>query len=128
MPSSVDAGRTRPSRRRFLLWYFAATAGIPLLFLLGSNIWLATGSGRAWIAGKIAGKTGLQADVGWSSVTPWSGVRIHKLSVAQPEALRAGIAAPLVEVERIRLAPAWMAWLHGRLEVRSVDLDSPHIT
>lgn len=111
-----------------MFWCFAGTAGVPALFLLGVNVWLATSPGRKWIAGKIGGKTGLQTDVGWSSVTPWSGVTIHKLSLAQPEALRAGVPAPLAEVERIRLSPVWKACLHGHLEVHDMDLDSPHIT
>jgi len=128
MPPAVDAGLTRPSRRRLLLWCFVGMAGIPPLFLLGINIWLAIGPGRHWLANKISAKTGLHTEVGWSSVTPWSGVTIHKLSVAQPEALRAAIPMPLADVERIRLTPVWKACLHGRLEVRSIDLDSPHIT
>ena len=111
-----------------MLWLVAGTVGTPVLFLLGINLWLASSPGRKWIGGKISAKTGLETVVGRTSVTPWAGVTIHQLVVSQPEALRDGVSAPLAEVAEIRLATVWKAWLRGRLEVRTVELDSPHIT
>ncbi len=128
MPPSVEAGHKRPMRTRILLVCLAGIAGIPLLLASGVNIWLATSSGRKWVARKIDGTSGMRTDVGWSSATPWSGVAIHKFSLTQPAIQGTkGISAPLLEVERIRLAPVWKAWLRGRLEVSSIELDSPHI-
>lgn len=127
MDSEAPIGAKRRGFRRWK-WLFLMLLLSPVLLFFLSNLCLSTPWARGWIAGKIGRKTGLEARVGAASWSPWNGVSIRSVALLQPPALRTAIAKPLASFDLIRIAPAWRAWLRGRLEVRSITLDTPRLT
>lgn len=123
MNSEAPIGEARRGtshrRRTFLILFVASALGL----LLGWFI-LAGGITGRWIASKIQARTGMEARVGGVSWSPWNGVSINAVELLQSAPLRTAVQNPLVRIDSIRLAPVWRAWLRGRLEVRSITLDT----
>ena len=126
MVSEAPIGENRrgSSRRRRTFLILLTT---PVLGLLLGYFILTGGITGRWIASKIQARTGMEARVGGASWSPWNGVSINAVELLQPPPLRATVQDPLVRIESIRLAPVWRAWLRGRLEVRSITLDSARV-
>ena len=116
-------------RRGFRRWRRAIPAllGLPVLVLLLGNLVLSSGWSCRWLAAKIQQRTGLETRVGGAAWSPWNGASISGVEILQPAPLRAMIKEPLVRIEQVRITPVWRAWLRGRLDVRSIELDTPRI-
>ncbi len=127
MVTEAPIGEKRRGIRRWT-WLLPALFIIPVLAFLLSNLWLATPWSCRWMASKIERTTGLEARVGGATWSPWNGVSVHAVELLQPAALRAAIPKPLARIGTIQLAPVWQAWLRGRLEVRTISLDTPSLT
>jgi hypothetical protein len=116
-------------RRGFRHWKWLVLAP-PLLavsaFML-SNLLLHTPWARGWIAKKIERQTGLESRVAGASWSPWGGASVHGIELLQPTALHAAIASPLARIDTLQVAPDWRAWLRGRLDVRSISLETPQL-
>lgn len=114
-------------RRSFRRWRRAIPAllGLPVLIVLLGNLILSSGWSCRWIAAKIQHRTGLDARVGSASWSPWSGASLSRVELLQPAPLRVLIKEPLVRIDQMRVTPVWRAWLRGRFEVRSIELDAP---
>ena len=123
--AALDGGKRRGSRRR--KWAILLLLLSPVVVLLLGNIFLASPWCRHWIADKIHRATGMEASVGTASWTPWNGVTLNHLELLQPEPLRKAMKEPLIRIKSIRVTPIWRAWLRGRLEVQSIDLDTPRV-
>lgn len=115
------SGRRRWAR--LALWLLPVW--LPVLVVLLALVWLSSPLGRSWVEARIRGMTGLDARVGAVMVSPWNGVSLDRLDILQPPALRPLIKEPLVSIARIRITPVWKSWLHGKRELRAVELDSP---
>lgn len=125
MEPAASIGRKLPGFRR---WRRALPAllGLPMLVVLAGNLLLSSPWSCRWIAAKISHRTGgLEVRVGGASWSPWNGASITGLELLQPAPLRAVTQEPLVRIDAVRFTPVWRAWLRGRLEVRSIELDSP---
>ncbi|MES2923337.1 MAG: hypothetical protein V4819_17410 [Verrucomicrobiota bacterium] len=124
MDSAAPIGGTRRGLSR---WRRAIPAllGLPVLMFLLGNLVLSSAWSCRWIATKIQLRTGLEARVGGASWSPWNGASISGLELLQPAPLRALIKEPLVEIDRVRVTPVWPAWLRGRIEIRSIELETP---
>lgn len=116
-------GRRRGLRR--CLWL--ALPLFPIAAFAALNLWLASPSGRAWIAGKIHQRVGLETRIAGASVSPWNGIQLHGLEMLQPASLRPAVSDPLLKVGNLKLTPVWRAWLRGRTEIQAIDLDSPQL-
>jgi hypothetical protein len=115
------------NRRGFRRWIGITLVALPAAVLALGNLWLSCPPGRSWIASKIQHATRLETRVGGSSVWPWSGVSIHRVELLQALPLRDSVREPFARIETIRLAPVWQSWLRGKLELQSIELDSPRI-
>ncbi len=127
MDSAAPIGGKRRGVRR---WRRAAPIllVLPVAGLLLGNLLLSSPWSCRWIASKIQRHAGgLEARIGGASFTPWDGVSLRTLELLQPAPLRAAIKEPLLRIDSVRVAPVWKAWLRGRLEVRSITLDTPRI-
>ena len=97
-----------------------------MVLLLG-NLLLSSAWSCRWIATKIQHRSGLETRVSGASWSPWNGATISGVELLQPAPLRALINQPLVRIEQVHITPVWRAWLRGRLDVRSIELDTPRI-
>ena len=97
-----------------------------MVLLLG-NLLLSSAWSCRWLATKIQNWIGLETRVGGASWSPWNGASISEVELLQPAPLRALINQPLARIEQVRITPVWRAWLRGRLDVRSIELDTPRI-
>ncbi len=124
MDSAAPIGGKRRGLRR---WRRAIPAllGLPVVALLLGNLALSSAWSCRWLAAKIQHRTGLEARVGGASWSPWNGASISGLELLQPVPLRALIKEPLVRIDSVRVTPVWRAWLRGRLDVRSIELETP---
>ena len=127
MGSEAPIGGKRRGFRRWR-WLILVLPALPLLGFFLSNLLLLTPPARGWIATKIGKATGLETRVGGASWSPWNGVSLSDVRLQQPPALRSAIPAPLASIHTVSMAPVWRAWLRGRLEVRSISLDTPALT
>lgn len=126
MNPEAPTGTKRRGFRRWT-WMIPAVLTLPVFAFLLSNLWLATPWSCHWIAGKIQNYSGLDTRVGGASWSPWNGISVQSIEILQPPVLRSAIKKPLASIATLRIAPVWRAWLRGRLEVRSMSLDSPQI-
>jgi hypothetical protein len=120
-------GKLRPWFRRRLFLGLLFLLASPLLLFFLSNLWLALPCGRDWVAGKISARLGFQARISNASWSPWRGVSVSGLVIEQPEDLRGGVHEPLFAAQSIRIWPVWRAWLQKRMEVHSIEVDSPRL-
>jgi len=119
---------TRENRRGFRRWVWIILVAAPVAALMLGNLWLACPPGRAWIAAKIQPLAGgLETHVRGASISPWNGVTLHHVELLQPKPLRLTVKQPLAQIDTIRLSPVWQSWFRGRLELRALALDSPHL-
>lgn len=114
-------------RRGFRRWHrvVSCLSGLPVCIILLGNLSLSTPWACRWIASKIERRTGMETRVGGASWSPWNGAAIDAVELLQPAPLRAALREPLVRIDSLRVTPVWKAWLRGRLEVRSIELDRP---
>ena len=126
MESGAPIGEKRRGIRRWQRITLGLIALPVLLFLLG-NLLLSSRWTCRWAASQIEHRTGLETLVGGVSWTPWDGASLRSLELRQPPALRAAVKQPLIHIAKVRVVPVWRAWLRGRFEVRSIELDTPRI-
>ena len=114
-------------RRGFRFWRRALPflIGSPVILFVAGNLCLSSPWSCRWIATKIERLTGLEARVGGATWSPWNGASIDAVELLAPAPLRAALKEPLVRIHAVRPTPVWRAWLRGRFEVRSVELDTP---
>ncbi len=126
MEFAAPIGENRRGLRR---WRRAIPAllGLPVIVLLLGNLALSSAWSCRWLAAKIQHRTGLETRIGGASWSPWNGASISGVELLQPAPLRALVKQPLVRIEQVRITPVWRAWLRGRLDVRSIELDTPRI-
>lgn len=126
MEAEAPIGEKRRGLRRWK-WLLLAPPLLTVAGLMLSNLLLLTPWARGWIAAKIERQTGLETRVAGASWSPWGGASLHGVELQQPAALRAAITSPLARIGTLQVAPVWRAWLRGRLEVRSISLDTPRL-
>ncbi len=126
MDSEAPTGGKRRGIRRWR-WLIPSLLGLPAGIILLGNLSLATPWACRWIATKIERRTGMETRVGGASWSPWNGAAIDAVELLQPAPLRATLKEPLVRIASLRVTPVWKAWLRGRLEVRSIELDTPRL-
>jgi hypothetical protein len=126
MDSTAPIGRPR---RGLLRWKWLAVAALllPCAGFFLSNLLLNSGSIRHRIEQKITARLGLTCQLDHASWSPWNGISLTGITVSQPAQLQATIAHPLAHIRAVIIAPVWRAWLRGRLEIHTVDLDSPEL-
>lgn len=105
--------------------------GLVVLLLLGFGfvqLLLKTSWARNKAASELSQRLGgLPVEIGSLGWTPWSGVEIGGLEVAQPEVLRRSLVAPLLKVERIHVAPDYaLAW-KGDLGIHALRIERPQL-
>jgi hypothetical protein len=126
-PDAPVGDHRRGFVRRWRLW-ISLLLGLPAALLLLGNLALTSPWCCRWIASKIERRTGgLEARIAGASLTPWHGASIYGLTILQPPPLRGALTEPLLRIDAVRLAPVWRSWIHGRLEVQSINLDSPRL-
>lgn len=119
--------RRRKLRRRILITASAGAAVILSGVPAALHLWLASPHGCRWVAAKIRSRTGLEARVTGSTLSPWNGLSIRGVELLQPAPLRASVREPLLRIERIGIDPVWKSWLRGRPELKSLTLESPRL-
>lgn len=124
MDSEAPIGGKRRGFRRWR-WLISCLLGLPAGILLLGNLSLSTPWACRWMASKIERRTGMETRVGGASWSPWNGAAINAVELLQPVPLRAALKQPLVRIDSLRVTPVWKAWWRGRLEVRSIELDTP---
>ncbi|MGD7653371.1 MAG: hypothetical protein ACQCXQ_09170, partial [Verrucomicrobiales bacterium] len=122
MPREVPM--PRGFRRR--LWLLLIL--LPATLLALPNAWLSSPFGTRWLARKIHHRTHLDTRVDSATITPWGGLTINGIRLAQPPRLAATIRTPLVRIARVNVTPVWRAWLRGNPETHRIEIDSPHAT
>ncbi len=118
-------GKIRPWFRRRWFWGLLLLMFVPVVLFFLSNVWLALPSGRDWVGKRISARLGVETHISGSSWSPWNGIRVTGLVIEQPEALRSDVHEPLFSADSIRVWPVWRAWLQKRIEVHSIEVDSP---
>ena len=126
MHEAAPTGKKCWGIRRWRRW-LGAICAVPLLGFVLSNLWLTSPWGRGWMVAKIRHRSGLQTEIRAASWSPWNGFTLRDIQVLQPPELRPTIREPLLHIASLRLTPHWLAGLHGRLDVRSVALESPRL-
>ncbi|MEX1115335.1 MAG: hypothetical protein WEB53_08790 [Akkermansiaceae bacterium] len=126
MESEAPIGEKRRGSRHWK-WLALAPPILTVFAFMLSNLLLLTPWPRGWIAAKIERQTGLKTRVASASWSPWGGASLHGIELLQPATLRAAIPSPLARIDTLQVAPVWRAWLRGRLEVRSISLDTPQL-
>ncbi len=101
---------------------------LPLLLFGLSNAFLMSPPGRNFIAGRIGGRIGLETKLQGSSWSPWNGISLYGLRIAQPEPLKKALSAPLLAVESIRVMPGWRELGRRQLLIRELDIHRPELT
>ena len=124
MDPDAPIGAKRRGFRRWR-WLISCLLGLPVGIVLLGNLAVSTPWACRWIASKIERRTGMETRVGGASWSPWNGAAIDAVELLQPAPLRAALKEPLVRIDSLRVTPVWKAWLRGRLEVRSIELDHP---
>ena len=124
--AAPTVGKSRGSRRWRLVVIFLLA--LPMLALVSGNLILAT----PWACRRVAAKIqrhagGLDARISGMTFTPWGGIFIKNLELLQPIPLRTTSKQPLLHIDSLQVAPVWQAWLRGRVEVQSMELDTPRI-
>lgn len=119
-----------PTRHRLRTW-------VRRLLLLGlllpalafglSNLWLASAWGRATLAGRIQQRCGLETRIGSASWSPWNGITLGRVELAQPATLRAQVGEPLLEIDSVRIQPVWLALLKRQLSIRVLTVNQPKL-
>ncbi|GAA5115709.1 hypothetical protein JIN84_20050 [Luteolibacter yonseiensis] len=123
-PAPTGGRRTGPRRWGWIILLLI----LPAVALLLMNLALASPWSCRWLASHIQRRCGgLDVRVEGVTVTPWSGVSIHRLRILQPAPLRSVVKEHLLEVRMLQVAPIWSAWLRGRLETRSIAFDAPRL-
>ncbi len=126
MDSEARVGGKRRGFRRWK-WVIVLLVTSPIWVFLLSNVFLASPWTCRWIAAKIQHATGMETTVGGASWSPWNGVAVDRIELLQVLPLRAALKEPLLKISTVRLTPVWRAWLHGQLEVQSIELDTPRV-
>ena len=123
-PAGANRRRGRPGWRRGLL----ALGLLPPLAFAASNLCLTSPWARQRIAAKIQHRCGgLQTRIGAASWSPWNGLTLRQIVIAQPTGLSGVIAEPLLQIDSLRLTPRWRSCWHGHFEVLAADLEAPRL-
>jgi hypothetical protein len=125
MSAGAQQGKSHSWFRRRWVKGLLLLGCLPVVLFFLSNLWLALPPGRHWVAAKISKRTGFDAGVERASWSPWDGIRISGLVIQQPPALRSSVHEPLFTATSVQIWPKWMAWLQKRIEMHSIQLDSP---
>lgn len=115
----------KPSIKRRLFKWLGWSVFAVLLLFGGSNLWLASPWAAEMVEVKLEQRTGVKWEVGGMSWSPWNGVTVRGLAVAQPELLEASVGAAMLTVDRVRVLPYWRPLWRGRFHVRELVVDSP---
>jgi len=118
----------RSRLRRFLKIGFILAVLLPIAGFGLSNLYLMSPKCRAFLAGKITQRTGLEASIEGATWAPWSGITLYGIIVEQPTPLREQITAPLLLVESVRISPIWRALKNRRLSIKSVEIRKPELS
>lgn len=127
MPAEPEPDLPRAPRRR-KRWFRRLLLGLlfaPPLLLGLANLILATPWMKHRVAAAIQRRSGLDAEIGSMSLTPWGGAALGGLRLRQPEALRAALDRPLLEVRSIRVLPRWQPLLKGDLQLEEIRVERP---
>lgn len=127
MDQAAPSGATRRRGCRHWKRWLAVLCAMPPLGFALSNLWLASPWGGSWLAAKIQRRCGLETRVGGASWSPWNGVTVREVVISQPAELQTFVREPLARIVRLRFTPVWRSWLHGRLAVRDVTIESPRV-
>lgn len=92
-----------------------------------SNLWLASAWGRTALASRIQQRCGLETRIGGASWSPWRGMTLRRLTIAQPAALRDHITAPLLAIDSLRIEPVWSRLFKRQLSIRALTVDRPKL-
>lgn len=119
------AGHSPPTRRRRLLrLLLLATLSAPILLWLVVLLALATPWPRAWLAGKLTQRTGLPTKIGGIALSPSQGIQLKDYRLHLPGQAK---GKPIITIPIIRLHPDWQLLAHKKLDILSLELDSPTI-
>jgi hypothetical protein len=124
-----QAARSDATRRGMRCWRWCVVVAciLPLGVFGVSNLCLTSPWGRAWVAGRINQRSGLQVAISAASWSPWNGLTLREITVEQPPELRATISQPLLHIGVLRIIPVWRSCFRGRFEIRNVELESPRL-
>jgi hypothetical protein len=126
MDQAAPSSAQRRGLKHWRRWFLGLCA-LPLLGFAISNLWLASPWGRGWIVSKIKQRSGLQADIGGASWSPWRGFSLREIVISPPPELPLATPEPLLHITSLRLTPRWRSCFRGRFRVRAVDLESPRL-
>lgn len=125
-----DGPVTVVKRRRlgkWLGWLAAFFLFVPPLGFGLSNLCLGSKWGREAIASRISRRCGLETRIAGASWSPWNGITLRGLEIAQPEPLGDLAEEPLLALETVRITPVWRELLRGRPVIREVDVKRPRV-
>ncbi|MBN8457700.1 MAG: hypothetical protein J0M04_07675 [Verrucomicrobia bacterium] len=125
-----DGPVTVVKRRRLGKWLRRLAAFFLLAPPLGfglSNACLGSKWGREAIASRISRRCGLETRIAGASWSPWNGISLRGLEIAQPEQLGGLAKEPLLALETVRITPVWRGLLRGRPVIREVDVKRPRV-
>ncbi|MGC4015259.1 MAG: hypothetical protein QM755_12195 [Luteolibacter sp.] len=125
MATADRPGSKRPWFRRRRTFAVALLVAAPVLALLLVNLWFSTPWGRDWLTTKITAHMGLKTHLQGADITPWGGIHFAGLVVEQPVSHHDPLSRPLLTVQSVRMWPLWKSLLHRRLDLQSVEIDSP---
>ena len=100
---------------------------LPLVAFGLSNLWLASAWGRAALASRVQQRCGLETCIGGASWSPWRGVTLRRLTIAQPAALRDLVSEPLLSIDSLRIEPVWSRLFKRQLSIRALTVDQPRL-
>lgn len=124
-----DGSDPVPTRRRWRIWLRRTVLLLVILPPLAfgcSNLWLAT-RGRAMLADRLQQRWGLETRIGGASWSPWHGLTLRQVEIAQPAALRGGVSDPLVRVDTLWVAPVWRKLLRRQVTIGSLEISGAKV-
>ena len=128
MPNESELERKPHRWRRRAKWALVGIVGTGLLGLVFGNLFLATPLGRGWLAKKISGAMRMPVTVGGASYTPWGGVRVKDLSVAQAVAARSIVTDPFFSAASFEADVRLFSLLRDEVVIDRLVCESPTIS
>lgn len=122
----IDPVPRRPRLRIWLRRTLLALVILPPLAFGASNLWLAN-RGRTLLANRLEQRWGLETRIGGASWSPWHGLTLRHLEVAQPAPLRGDVDDPLLRVDTLRVTPVWHKLLKRQLSIGALEISGAKV-
>ena len=110
--------------RRFALWFGAVALGIGAIALLVVNLYVQSHEAQARIQQELSRRLGTSVKIRSVSVTPWGGLTLSGITIAQPPPATAG---DFLEARSFHLHVRFLPLFSRHLIIKEVSLLGPNV-